>query len=129
MTQRPVRDPVLAYSLMLGHQDWPGLDFPNSYKKLILNIPPGGQETRNVLASQISRLPTALFGLKKKCSVPGGGLGVTHPLPSRGAQLGQGGRGMGGARDVAPGTGGCISAPALAHRGTLRYSSPVPQCL
>lgn len=29
-----------AYSLMLGHQDWLGLDFPNSYKKLILNIPP-----------------------------------------------------------------------------------------
>lgn len=58
------RIPVPACSLLLRHQDWPGLDFPNSYKKLILNIPPaGGQDTRNVLASQISRLPTALFGL------------------------------------------------------------------
>ena len=42
MTQRV---PVLACSLMHGHQDWPGLDFPNSYKKLILNIPSGGQDT------------------------------------------------------------------------------------
>ena len=42
VTQRPVRNPVPACSLMLRHQDWPGLDFPSSYKKLILNTPPWG---------------------------------------------------------------------------------------
>ena len=82
-----------------------------------------------MLASQISRLPTALFGLNKKCPVPGGALGVTHALPIRGAQLGQGGRRVGGTWVAAPGTGGCSSAPALAHRGMLMCSSPVPQCL